>query len=153
MMNEAISYLKTVSPDDFTRRAMYVINLAEYYKDNKEPEKAREVLEEMGKWVGKVGFNGLEDKEVTDIAARICERIRKADIPNEKNPNGHRVTLSVGVANVRISGQTDTIIEIANYADKAVYYSKNAGKNCIHLLDHGRKDAVGNEARFIRIDF
>ena len=97
--------------------------------------------------------HGLEDKEVTDIAARICERIRKADIPNEKNPNGHRVTLSVGVANVRISGQTDTIIEIANYADKAVYYSKNAGKNCIHLLDYGRKDTEGNEARFVRIDF
>lgn len=97
--------------------------------------------------------HGLDDKEVTDIASRICERIRKADIPNEKNPNGHRVTLSVGVANVRISGQTDTIIEIANYADKAVYYSKNAGKNCIHLLDHGRKDAEGNQARFIKIDF
>ncbi len=97
--------------------------------------------------------HGLDDKEVTDIASRICERIRKADIPNEKNPNGHRVTLSVGVANVRISGQTDTIIEIANYADKAVYYSKNAGKNCIHLLDHGRKDDEGNQARFVKIDF
>ncbi len=99
---------------------------------------------------------GLEDKEVTDIAARICERIRKADIPNEKNPNGHRVTLSVGVANVRIFGQNDTIIEIANYADKAVYYSKNAGKNCIHLLEYGRKDdesKEGKEARFVRIDF
>ncbi len=93
---------------------------------------------------------------MTDIAARICDRIRKADIPNEKNPNGHRVTLSVGVANVRISGQTDTIIEIANYADKAVYYSKNAGKNCIHLLEYGRKDdesKEGKEARFVRIDF
>lgn len=99
---------------------------------------------------------GLEDKEVTDIAARICKRIRKADIPNEKNPNGHRVTLSVGVANVRIFGQNDTIIEIANYADKAVYYSKNAGKNCIHLLEYGRKDdesKEGKEARFVRIDF
>ena len=394
LMNEAISYLRTLSPDDFTSLAMYVINLSEYYKDNNEPEKAREILEEMGEWIGNVGFNGfvcdyylriallsyilkdsksgkkyidrsfefvpdnvcphpiyddmrqvshilvesgdkkragkilelmktyeqknpgtleqliayrtmaeyyakfgeeklaleyyskldslyetrlnefqeiqlnvhnkrkfadseilklnrkiekseelatkepltkllnratllrvatdfieaaakkkekigaifididffkecndtyghvkgdeilkevagacqkeetpvvrfaryggdeffgitrgLKDKEVSDIAARICERIRKADIPNEKNPNGHRVTLSVGVANVRISGQTDTIIEIANYADKAVYYSKNAGKNCIHLLDHGRKDSEGNEAQFVRIDF
>ena len=59
LMSEAIFQLKTVSPDDFTSLAMYVINLAEYYKDNNEPEKAREVLEEMGKWVGKVGFNGL----------------------------------------------------------------------------------------------
>lgn len=394
LMNEAISYLKTVSPDDFTSRAMYVINLAEYYKDNKEPEKAREVLEEMGKWVGKVGFNGLvcdyylriallayilkdsksgekyidrsfefvpdnvfphpiyddlrqishilvesgdkkragkilelmktytqknpgtleqliayrtmaeyyakfgeeklaleyyskldslyetrlnefqmiqlnvhnkmkiadgeilklnrkieeseelatkepltkllnratllrvasdfidvaarkkekvgaifididffkecndtyghvkgdeilkevaaacqkeetqavrfaryggdeflgltcclEDGAVTEIARRICSRIRKADIPNRKNPNGHRVTLSVGIVNVKVTKKTDTIIQIANYADKAVYYSKNAGKDCIHLLDYGRRNAKNENDPFVKIEF
>ena len=83
----------------------------------------------------------------------ISTALQCADIPNEKNPNGHRVTLSVGVANVRIFGQTDTLIEIANYADKAVYYAKNAGKSCIYLLDHGCKDVEGKDAQFVRIDF
>ena len=65
------------------------------------------------------------------------------------NPNGQRVTLSVGVANVPITGQVDTIIEIANYADKALYYAKNTGKNRICVLEHGRKDENGKEAMFV----
>ena len=91
---------------------------------------------------------GLSDEEVLQIAKRICERIRKADIPNVGNPNGKRVTLSVGVANVPITGHVDTIIEIANYADKALYYAKNTGKNRICVIDHDRKDENGNEALF-----
>ena len=97
--------------------------------------------------------HGLDDKAVAEIARRICARIRKTDIPNEKNPNGHRVTLSVGVVNVPITGHTDTIIEIANYADKAVYYAKNAGKDRIYFLDHGRKNAKGKDDQFVRIEF
>ncbi|MCR5323666.1 MAG: GGDEF domain-containing protein [Lachnospiraceae bacterium] len=96
---------------------------------------------------------GLEDDQVADIARRICIRIRKADIPNRNNPNGKRVTLSVGIVNVAVTGDTDTIIQIANYADKAVYYSKNAGKNCIHLLDYGRTNVEGEDDPFVRIDF
>ena len=97
--------------------------------------------------------HGLDDKAVADIACRICARIRKADIPNEKNPNGHRVTLSAGVVNVPITEHTDTIIEIANYADKAVYYAKNAGKDRIYFLDHGRKDSKGKDDQFVRIEY
>ena len=97
--------------------------------------------------------HGLDDKAVAEIACRICARIRKADIPNEKNPNGHRVTLSAGVVNVAITEHTDTIIEIANYADKAVYYAKNAGKDRIYFLDHGRKDSKGKDDQFVRIEF
>ena len=96
---------------------------------------------------------GLEDGAVTEIARRICSRIRKADIPNQKNPNGHRVTLSVGIVNVAVTKKTDTIIQIANYADKAVYYSKNAGKNCIHLLDYGRKNTGRKNDPFVKIEF
>lgn len=97
--------------------------------------------------------HGLDDKEVSEIARRICARIRKADIPNEKNPNGHRVTLSVGVVNVPITGHTDTILEIANYADRAVYFAKNEGKDRIYFLDHGRKDISGNDAPYVRVEF
>ena len=50
--------------------------------------------------------------------------------------------------------KTDTILEIANYADKALYYAKNAGKNTIYELIHGdkgAKDSVG--ATYNKIEF
>ena len=59
--------------------------------------------------------------------------------------------MSAGVVNVTITDHTDTIIEIANYADKAVYYAKNSGKNAIYLLEYGSSDKKG--ASFINIDF
>ncbi|MBO7377755.1 MAG: diguanylate cyclase, partial [Clostridia bacterium] len=77
---------------------------------------------------------GLTDEEVREIARRICRDIRSADIPNEKNPNGGILTLSAGVINVAITEKTDTILEIANYADKALYHAKNAGRNAIYEL-------------------
>ena len=96
---------------------------------------------------------GLEDGAVADIARSICRRIQKANIPNKKNPNGKIVTLSVGIVNVPVTHGTDSILQIANYADKAVYYSKKAGKNCIHLLDHDRRDSEDENDQFVRIDF
>ena len=97
---------------------------------------------------------GLTDAEVTDVACRICRSIREADLPHEKNPNGGRITLSAGVVNVAITEHTDTIIEIANYADKAVYYAKNAGKNAVYLLDYdGSVDKKGRNAAFVNIPF
>ncbi len=95
---------------------------------------------------------GLEDSEVTDIARRICDRMRSLDIPNVNNPNGQRVTLSVGVVNVLITDRTDTI-QIVNYADKAVYYAKKAGKDCIYLLDYGRTNNEGDDDPFVNIPF
>lgn len=95
---------------------------------------------------------GLEDDELAEIAKRIAARIRKADIPNEKNPNGHRVTLSVGLVNVLVTEHTNSIIDIVNYADKAVYHAKNMGKNVIYMLDSCGDAAKSSEA-FVKIDF
>lgn len=97
--------------------------------------------------------HGLKDSEVVEIARRISDRIRKADIPNEKNPNGHRVTLSVGVVNVAISERTNTIIDIANYADKAAYHAKDSGKNAIYLLEYELTDRGTVNTSFVKIDF
>ena len=80
--------------------------------------------------------HGLSDNEVEEIVVWICESIRKEKITHIKNPNGGRVTISGGAANVAITEQIDTIIEIANYADKAVYHAKGAGKDTAYLLDH-----------------
>lgn len=92
---------------------------------------------------------GLDDCEVRSIARRIFGDIRSSGIPNEKNPHGGRLTVSAGVINVPISDRTDTILEIANYADKALYHAKNAGRNAIYELVHND----GGESAYIRIDF
>jgi len=97
--------------------------------------------------------HGLRDEEVAEVARRICARVRKLDIPNKKNPNGGRVTLSAGVVNIVMTERTNTIIDIANYADKAVYHAKNTGKNAIYLLDHERRDEEDKDALFVKIDF
>ena len=92
---------------------------------------------------------GLTDEAVCEVARNVARTIRDADMPHEKNPcGGGKVTVSIGVVNVAITNRTDTILEIANYADKAVYYAKNAGKNAIYLLQHGVPGAT-----FVRIEF
>ena len=96
---------------------------------------------------------GLSDEAVCEIARRICKAVRNAAIPNEKNPNGGILTLSAGVVNVAITDKTDTILEIANYADKAVYYAKNAGRNAIYELVHGDEGTKDAGASYIKIDF
>ena len=98
-------------------------------------------------------IHGFSDEKVIDTARRICERIRKADIPNIENPNGHRVTLSVGLVNVAIGERSDTIIDIANYADKALYCSKDKGKNRICFFDYDHFDEKGKRDPYIMIDF
>ena len=96
---------------------------------------------------------GLTDEEVNEVARRIARAVRSADIPHEKNPNGGRITLSIGVVNVAITEEIDTILEIANYADKALYYAKNAGRNAIYELVHESTGAKESSSAFIKIDF
>lgn len=96
---------------------------------------------------------GLTDDEVCGVARRICQTIRSADIPHVNNPAGGRITLSVGVVNMDVSDKIDTILEIANYADKAVYYAKNAGRNAIYRLTYDGFGDERNSAAFVKIDF
>ncbi len=74
---------------------------------------------------------GLTDEKVLNIARRIARTIRDADLPHVNNPNGGRITLSIGVVNMTINDRTNTILDIANNADKALYYAKSAGKEVI----------------------
>ena len=96
---------------------------------------------------------GLTDDDVCEIARRIARTIRNAAIPNEKSPNGGRLTLSVGVVNVAITDKTDTILEIANYADKALYYAKNAGRNAIYHLFYVSGEDENAGATYHKIEF
>ncbi len=98
-------------------------------------------------------MRGLSDAEVIEIARKICRRVRSADMPNKKNPNGGRITLSVGVVNVAVTGNTDTVIGIANYADKALYRAKDTGRNTICYMRYESKNGLHGSAEYTKIDF
>lgn len=95
---------------------------------------------------------GLKNEKVIDIAKRICQRIREANIPNENSPGEKRVTLSVGVVNENITERTNTIIDIVNFADKALYHAKDSGRNSIFMLNYDNIDADGSRSIFLKVD-
>ena len=56
---ECIEMAKKCSEESDTDIALYSLNLAEYYKDNGEPDAAREVLQSMVDWIDTVPFGSL----------------------------------------------------------------------------------------------
>ena len=96
----------------------------------------------------------LSDDEVCAIARRIAGSIRHADLPHANNPNGGRITLSIGIVNMEITDKMNTILDIVNNADKALYYAKSSGKNAIYQQVYcSTTDASGNNVSYIKIGF
>lgn len=96
---------------------------------------------------------GHSDQEVRRIAAGICAQLREADVRHEKNPCGHRATLSVGVVNIDMSDGGNTILDVVNYADKALYYAKNTGRNAIYAFDVEHYDESDRRDTYINVEF
>ena len=72
---------------------------------------------------------GYSDKELEELALRIDRKVRSAGVRHAVNPNGHCLTVSVGIVNLDL-GKTDaTILDIIKYADSALYQAKNCGKD------------------------
>ena len=57
------------------------------------------------------------------------------------------------MVNVPVTERTDTVIAIANYADKAVYHAKSAGKNAIFRLDRDDSGEKPKTADYVKIEF
>ncbi len=94
---------------------------------------------------------GLTDDNVCSIARRIAKTIRDADLPHVNNPNGARVTLSIGVVNMAVTDRSNTILDIAKNADKALYCAKKSGKNAIYQQILRDTDADGSGASYVKI--
>ncbi len=97
--------------------------------------------------------HGLSDREIENMAVRICRKILQKNIPNEKNPNGQRLTVSVGLVNASITDRSNTIIDIANYADKALYQAKESGRNAIYFFEFENQDEDGTGSPYKKISF
>ena len=74
---------------------------------------------------------GCGDKELEALALRIYGKVRSSGVGHVKNPNGQRLTVSIGIVNLDL-GETDaTILDVSKYADAALYHAKNCGKDAV----------------------
>ena len=72
-----------------------------------------------------------KDRELEQIALRISEKVRASGFKHEKNPNGQKLTVSIGIVNMDVQKSDDTILDLIKYADKTLYRAKDAGKNTV----------------------
>ncbi len=93
---------------------------------------------------------GYSDEEVAGFAAEIAKRIADLNIMHSKNKAKGRVTVSIGCINIE-PGKDRNIIDIVNFSDKALYHSKEMGRDCIYMYD-SRADEDKGQERFIKID-
>ena len=82
---------------------------------------------------------GHKDEEIRSLALRISEVIRLSGFEHIKNPNGHRLTVSIGAINVEMKNADITFLDIIRYADKALYRAKDNGKDNVFIF-HGIDD-------------
>ncbi|MCR5374803.1 MAG: diguanylate cyclase [Lachnospiraceae bacterium] len=95
---------------------------------------------------------GYSDEKVIDMAKRIARSIKNLAMPHAGNPNDKKVTLSIGLINMYI-GSDKNLIDIVNYSDKALYHSKEKGKNCVYMFDDVKHDRRRNEEEYVEIKF
>ncbi|MDR2803348.1 MAG: GGDEF domain-containing protein [Treponema sp.] len=72
--------------------------------------------------------------EAERIVLKLRQKIIDLKIPHEKSAAAPYITASFGLYFMR-GGSMDSTEELYNYADVALYKAKEAGRNCIILLD------------------
>ncbi|MEW6724930.1 MAG: diguanylate cyclase [Bacillota bacterium] len=71
----------------------------------------------------------------TESALALAERIRKEVAGQELEIQGQRIKASVSIGLATFPHHGDTVEELINQADTALYQSKRKGKNCVTVLD------------------
>ncbi|MCR5735785.1 MAG: GGDEF domain-containing protein [Lachnospiraceae bacterium] len=98
-------------------------------------------------------MHGLSDDQVTEIAMNISRAVREANIPHKLNPNGRRVTISLGVVNFCVTDGLNTPEDFSKLSDMALYMSKESGRDKIYMLDPDiSPDALHKEQAADHID-
>ncbi|MDR0382765.1 MAG: GGDEF domain-containing protein, partial [Spirochaetaceae bacterium] len=83
--------------------------------------------------------------EAERMALKIRKKIIDLQIPHEKSAIAPYITASFGMYFMR-GGSTDSMRELYNYADIALYRAKEAGRNCIAILD-----SAGHTCRLVEL--
>ena len=74
---------------------------------------------------------GYSDEKLNQLALRISEKVRSSGVEHIKNPNGQRLTVSIGTVNVDMKKSSHTILDIIRDSDLALYHAKDSGKDNI----------------------
>ena len=88
--------------------------------------------QKVGRWGGEE-FAIVESGVGVDASAITCEDIRThlSEIPMPESIGEHQVSVSFGVSQLRGS---EPYLDVVKRADRALYQSKTAGKNCVTVL-------------------
>ncbi|MFL0198615.1 GGDEF domain-containing protein [Clostridium sp. WILCCON 0269] len=76
-----------------------------------------------------------DEEQIMDIAQIIKTNITTLKIPHKCSQVSEYVSLSFGTSTVRITSKKD-ILYCMESADKALYYAKKSGRNCVKTLDN-----------------
>jgi len=79
-------------------------------------------------------LSDLDRDGVLRVAENLRESVEKLSILHEASPGGAVVTVSIGCA-VMQPGLSSCLTELISLADKALYHSKNIGRNSVSILD------------------
>ena len=93
---------------------------------------------------------GMTNEEIAEKAKNVVKKIRECAMEHKASKVIDKVTVSVGVLNLTMN-EHNNILEVVNFTDRALYYSKEHGKNCIHMFDE-KFYREKNDMQYIKID-
>ena len=86
----------------------------------------------IGRWGGEefvAILRGVTHLELRTIAEKVCKLVAKSGLT--RGEDYIRLTISIGAA---MAGSEDTAATLVQRADRALYMSKNNGRNCVTTL-------------------
>lgn len=93
--------------------------------------------DQIGRWGGEEFLIILPESDL-EMAAVLAEKLRATIEQHDFGLGTHNLTCSFGVSQVQ---PDDTIASLVNRADKALYLSKNSGKNCVRIAEYSPESA------------
>ena len=80
-----------------------------------------------------IGY-GISKEELCQKAKDIMKKVRECNMKHDASKICDRVSVSIGVLNIVLEDDSN-ILDIVNFSDRALYHSKECGRNCIHMFD------------------